>query len=337
MAYSINSIPKLAQDKVISLSAIVKVSGKYTLSFEYGNFWGDLDCVIFKDKFLNVSFPITADTSYTCIISDTTSISRFELTIGQSIHGFQTDVSCRNALDGKISATGLGAGPWDYTWKNEDDSIIRSVSASNAMDELSNIGWGIYSLNIANSGLCGTQTAVFELENPQPVVSLFNLNSDTLYLSMNAVLSLQNLSRNASSYTWDFGDASTSVDFEPSHQYKKDGLYTIHLISSQSSCSDSSEKEVAVIDDLSGITDVSSESNSLEIFSYQDKIYVKGFNPEGSRIRFKVVSEDGRLVEKRSTSSRVVYEEFTNMPVTGIYLVQVSASGEDQVVKVMVR
>jgi len=39
-----------------------------------------------------------------------------------------------------------------------------------------------------------------------------------------------NLSENATAYEWDFGDETTSTEFEPVHYYQEEGLYTIQLI-----------------------------------------------------------------------------------------------------------
>ncbi|MFW5805858.1 MAG: PKD domain-containing protein [Bacteroidales bacterium] len=43
-------------------------------------------------------------------------------------------------------------------------------------------------------------------------------------------VSFENLSQNATSYSWDFGDGETSVDENPTHTYAEAGDYTVELI-----------------------------------------------------------------------------------------------------------
>lgn len=60
---------------------------------------------------------------------------------------------------------------------------------------------------------------------------------------------LTNLSQNANSYFWDFGDGTFSQNPNPKHQYDTEGTYTIKLVSYNSSCQtiDSTESEVTFI------------------------------------------------------------------------------------------
>lgn len=50
-------------------------------------------------------------------------------------------------------------------------------------------------------------------------------------------LTFQNTSQNASSYTWDFGDGTTSTDSNPTHTYHQGGIYSITLTATMNSCS----------------------------------------------------------------------------------------------------
>jgi hypothetical protein len=61
-----------------------------------------------------------------------------------------------------------------------------------------------------------------------PLASFYAIN-DTLYLP-NAIALFVNQSQNANSYLWDFGDGTTSTQFNPWHQYTQAGIYTVSLI-----------------------------------------------------------------------------------------------------------
>lgn len=53
-----------------------------------------------------------------------------------------------------------------------------------------------------------------------------------------------NISENASSYSWDFGDGQTSTDESPSHTYNADGKYEVTLVATEGT--ESSEKTITV-------------------------------------------------------------------------------------------
>ncbi len=49
------------------------------------------------------------------------------------------------------------------------------------------------------------------------------------FVENNGAYEFTNLSMNATSYLWEFGDGNTSVDFEPVHNYATNGTYTVTL------------------------------------------------------------------------------------------------------------
>ncbi len=68
------------------------------------------------------------------------------------------------------------------------------------------------------------------------------------------LISLTNLSADADSYLWDFGDGNGSDAFEPSHQYSAPGLYEITLNASNGGCSRAVNRSV-LVDNISQTTD----------------------------------------------------------------------------------
>ena len=67
----------------------------------------------------------------------------------------------------------------------------------------------------------------------------------------------------ATTYQWSFGDGATSTDQNASHTYAASGVYTVQLIESNGSCSDTTSQQISAI--ATGITDVSALSG---IFVY---------------------------------------------------------------------
>jgi len=63
-------------------------------------------------------------------------------------------------------------------------------------------------------------------------------------------VSTMNSSENGTSYSWDFGDGSTSEDFAPGHNYGAPGTYTVSLTVSNE-CGSATESRDITIQDIS--------------------------------------------------------------------------------------
>ena len=74
----------------------------------------------------------------------------------------------------------------------------------------------------------------------------FDIKPKLVY-APDGILYTNNQSFMATSFFWDFGDGTTSLDREPQHRYKDEGTYSIMLIATnQRGCSDSTTMEGAV-------------------------------------------------------------------------------------------
>lgn len=77
------------------------------------------------------------------------------------------------------------------------------------------------------------------IPSPKPIVG-FSYEADGLSVSFT------NSSRYATSYSWDFGDGSTSTQESPSHTYASAGIYTVILTATNSVGSSSTQQELTV-------------------------------------------------------------------------------------------
>lgn len=103
---------------------------------------------------------------------------------------------------------------------------------------------GIYSVTLSASDGAGgrisiTKDMIIEVF-PSPTAQFeILLRVDQLYTN--------NLSQNAATFEWDFGDGTTSTDFEPLHLYQAEGAFDIQLVASNANgCTDTARFESAV-------------------------------------------------------------------------------------------
>lgn len=95
-----------------------------------------------------------------------------------------------------------------------------------------------YNISPVNAGCSGASLTINVTVQPSPV-SRFTVRS--FVLLTNDPLYVANGSIGADTYFWDFGDGSTSTEFEPTHMYSKAGAYSMFLVATNKiGCSDTS-------------------------------------------------------------------------------------------------
>ncbi len=86
---------------------------------------------------------------------------------------------------------------------------------------------GAYS-NSNNSSNCNLGVIKFDFE--QPIVTADAQASPSYSGCIPETINFSNYSEGATEYLWDFGDNTTSTDFEPTHTYTEEGNFTVRLI-----------------------------------------------------------------------------------------------------------
>jgi PKD repeat protein len=124
-----------------------------------------------------------------------------------------------------VSFTNLSANASSYTWDFGDGNSSTATNASNIYTNP-----GTYTVTLTATGLGGTNaltlTNYILVLYPTPV-------ADFAAEPTNGVaplsVSFTNLSANASSYLWDFGDGNNSTNVNPSNLYTNGGSFTVTL------------------------------------------------------------------------------------------------------------
>lgn len=108
---------------------------------------------------------------------------------------------------------------------------------------------GVYTVTLSATNASGDTVQVVKhaiIEVYERPSAYFALKPQTVNIP-GGKLFTDNRSFGASEYFWDFGDGTTSYEFEPDHEYKEEGLYDIMLaVSNEHQCRDTSVLEGAV-------------------------------------------------------------------------------------------
>lgn len=135
------------------------------------------------------------------------------------------------------SSTGSGSlnYEWDFpggtpSFSTEENPLVTYNAA------------GFYNVTLTVSNTAGsdteTQNGIIDIiASPEPEFS---------YAIDGTVVSFFNLTQNATSYFWNFGDGTTSANSDPVHDYLDDGVYTVELTAT-SLCGDVTTLQVIVI------------------------------------------------------------------------------------------
>jgi gliding motility-associated-like protein len=108
-----------------------------------------------------------------------------------------------------------------------------------------------YILNSTLDG-CSKKDTVAVVVNTLPKPDFTTTTTDSSCNSF--VISMNNISTNSSSYFWEFGDGTNSIDSIPTHSYTESGTYEIKLTAKENGCFSSKSLPVTVVFSASSFT-----------------------------------------------------------------------------------
>jgi len=111
-------------------------------------------------------------------------------------------------------------------------------------------GFVTLTVSLTNNGPCANKSGTILVNiKPSPIAN-FAASSYTIFNPSDAI-AFTNLSQQATTYIWDFGDGNQSNQIHPSHVYPGAGYYTAVLTASnQYGCTDTTEAQITVKSDI---------------------------------------------------------------------------------------
>jgi len=142
-----------------------------------------------------------------------------------------------------------------------------------------------------------------------------------------ASVTFTNLSTDADSYSWDFGDGATSTDANPTHEYSASGFYTVILVATNSCGSTTMTSTVTV-----SFVSVASIDQRLQLNAspnpFSDQVNIQYDLPEGfdnaQLIIYDVLGQQVMTQALGNLNGNIIIDDFL---MRGIYLVRIEADG----------
>lgn len=236
-----------------------------------------------------------------------------------------SDASCEGDDDGSFTvAAGGGTEPYTYT----------SDGNSNSTGVFSSVTSGTHLVTVTDASGC---TASVEVEvgytNPLPVAA-FN------WFASGSVVQFSNLSTNGTSYSWDFGDGSTSTDQNPVHTYAAGGTYTVTLVVTNACGTDT----ITLVIDTNniGINDPNGDASVLNIYPNPNHgVFTLNYTSTGiiGEIQVNVMTIEGKLLitEQFTVNADTFVRNYSDIELAaGIYIVQFVSQNKTEVKRITV-
>ncbi len=140
-----------------------------------------------------------------------------------------------NENDGSATVTATGTSPYSYTWSNNaHTATINGLSGGN------------YSVTVTDGNGCVYTTSVNVATLDTPPVADFTADDNTVCLGQE--IAFTDASTNApTSWSWNFGDGTTSNVQNPRHTYSAAGTYSVSLTVTNADGTDTEQKSGFVV------------------------------------------------------------------------------------------
>jgi PKD repeat protein len=275
-------------------SIAVTVSGgtpDYTYSWSGGQSTASLENLDAGNYVLTVTDQTGCDTTMSFVLS-------YQNILSASVS--TSNPSCNGGNDGSATAVVTGGNTYTYLWSNGGTTAT-----------LENLTFGTYSVTVTDDQGCTTQ-ASGNLSNPAAHQASFTTTSNDLTVTTNNTST-------SGTYSWDFGDGTTSTETNPTHTYNDPGNYTICLTLT-TSCGTFNTCNTVNILSVSSIEEAVVISSVVYPNPAENTLFVQVNSSRAHAI--KVLDISGKELLKQTISSELTEISVADLA-TGMYLVHV--------------
>lgn len=212
--FSINTMGPLTSDRIVPLKVYRTTSGTFTISRDSASDMPQSACIILEDLRTGTITPFPEGASYTYNHIGGDTMVRFLLHFSPALDKGSIASVCPSSADGKAWASGIGNGPWDYTWQDASGNVIAQNNAVIGADTVYGLIPGIYTVIIdGNTGYCPQREDTVEVHGQPFLVANSNIISPVCPNDMDGEIHLSGVTNRPGpySYQWSIGGNDSSI------------------------------------------------------------------------------------------------------------------------------
>lgn len=214
------------------------------------------------------------------------------------------------------------------------DSYVWSTGATTQSIDVSVAG--TYTVTTTNANSCdgvGVSNAIVVTVTLQPTAS------GTFVITNGNTVTFTNTSTNATSYSWDFGDFSSSSIQNPTHVYADFNTYTVTLVATNGNCSNTT---TFLLDNLA--VDNLSSDNQISFNLFPNPVSGNGtielLVKENTTVSLSIVDNSGKLIQELANEALEAGKHSFNIDATtlqnGLYFVVLNNASQNKIYKMNV-
>ncbi|NQX91125.1 MAG: PKD domain-containing protein [Flavobacteriales bacterium] len=158
---AINSVP--AQETIIPLTLDLALSGTYTISVDHFPVSDPGFCMVLEDTQTGWMYAITEGEVFTFQEDAITEYERFRIRIGDPLQVESTGTVCFGQSNGSIEVQGVGDGPWNYTFMDDQGTVVSTQTEVAGPATAEGLNEGVYDIVVTNNELCNVLNATMTL------------------------------------------------------------------------------------------------------------------------------------------------------------------------------
>jgi PKD repeat protein len=333
---SVNALPALNTQSSIALYTHIKVAGTYTFqAIELGSGFPAGVVIKLEDLQTGISYNFRNGQSFSLALQANT-VSTSNRFIVHFSPAALTNISsilptCHGSADASITVTKPGNINWSYELKISG-VLVKADSAVNETTQITGLGAGLYVL-YTHAAPNTTDSNLIVITEPLPVTAEFSSDSDSALLSA-ATFHFTNSSSNASFYSWDFGDGSSTTDSASAiHQYQSSGSFIVSLMAADSAgCTSQTTKEIFVLANPEIATSVS-EIKSLQMLTIKQRsglLEMQASNDKPSDVRITIYNNMGQILYHYQRANVIITTEYFQLNESGTYIIDSMINGKKE-------
>lgn len=238
--YSVNTLPGLTQVTTVPVGLRPGNGGSMTISAQGLQSFDPTAYIMLEDKKAGIMHNLRSG-AYTFVANASDAQDRFVLHFTPGVAIAKTDAGCSNA-NGVIEFINPALATWNYEISVNGSSIAAGSLGQSA--QIGNLASGVYNITLTDAANYVVVKNLMINAAPLPDAA-FNTSVATAVTGEEVVFNASIEAGNT--YSWDFGDGSSSNVVNATHTYTAAGVYNVALVvSNAEGCSANSSKVVTV-------------------------------------------------------------------------------------------